>query len=253
MMASGGYALEDLRKQARHLENEIDLKLVSFSKLGTGFGSRELKNESSYKNSSSLNRRSEGYLKEHEHIKSTDDRFPLINSLVQRINLRKRRDSIILGLVIGTCTDQAKKLRLKLEGWREVVLPLNSVLLWNQPYYPACIVSAVTTVFLTSQHERQLHDICLEAVHSWQSVVSAYASLKKAKQDKPKVYVVAVLISLLVVAWIGNAFDNLLLTYLIVLFLAMTPGMKHHGIFKKYFSVTVLTIRDHIADKMKKN
>ncbi|KAH9377086.1 hypothetical protein HPB48_001780 [Haemaphysalis longicornis] len=45
-MASGGYALEDLRKQARHLENEIDLKLVSFSKLGTGFGSRELKNES---------------------------------------------------------------------------------------------------------------------------------------------------------------------------------------------------------------
>ncbi|XP_049270618.1 Golgi SNAP receptor complex member 1 isoform X4 [Rhipicephalus sanguineus] len=221
MMASAGYALEDLRKQARHLENEIDLKLVSFSKLGTGFGSRELKNESldtapllgrdhmfetmtleieqllsklgevndqmsqvqtssgaapsatvlhtlqrhrdilqdyvrefhktrtnvqahrerdlllgsvrkdidSYKNSSSLNRRSEGYLKEHEHLKSiairTKDellsqrnalkaiqtkmttlanRFPMINSLVQRINLRKRRDSIILGLVIGTCT-----------------------------------------------------------------------------------------------------------------------------------------------------
>ncbi|KAL3191614.1 hypothetical protein MRX96_059708 [Rhipicephalus microplus] len=246
MMASAGYALEDLRKQARHLENEIDLKLVSFSKLGTGFGSRELKNESldtapllgrdhmfetmtleieqllsklgevndqmsqvqtssgaapsatvlhtlqrhrdilqdyvrefhktrtnvqahrerdlllgsvrkdidSYKNSSSLNRRSEGYLKEHEHLKSsdrmvhdqiniairtkdellsqrnalkaiqtkmttlaigdklrkvsgkglTDDRFPMINSLVQRVNLRKRRDSIILGLVIGTCT-----------------------------------------------------------------------------------------------------------------------------------------------------
>lgn len=230
MMASAGYALEDLRKQARQLENEIDLKLVSFSKLGTGFGSRELKNESldtapllgrdhmfetmtleieqllsklgevndqmsqvqttsgppsatvlhtlqrhrdilqdymrefhktrtnvqahrerdlllgsvrkdmdSYKNSSSLNRRSEGYLKEHEHLKSSDrmvhdqiniairtkdellsqrnalkaiqtkmttlaNRFPMINSLVQRINLRKRRDSIILGLIIGTCT-----------------------------------------------------------------------------------------------------------------------------------------------------
>uniref|UniRef100_A0A224YNV4 Golgi SNAP receptor complex member 1 n=1 Tax=Rhipicephalus zambeziensis TaxID=60191 RepID=A0A224YNV4_9ACAR len=93
----------------------------------------------SYKNSSSLNRRSEGYLKEHEHIKSSErmvhdqiniairtkdellsqrnalkaiqtkmttlaNRFPMINSLVQRINLRKRRDSIILGLVIGTCT-----------------------------------------------------------------------------------------------------------------------------------------------------
>ena len=29
--------LTDLRKQARQLENEIDLKLVSFSKLGTSY------------------------------------------------------------------------------------------------------------------------------------------------------------------------------------------------------------------------
>ena len=31
------------------------------------------------------------------------NRFPVINSLVQKINVRKRRDSIILGLVIGLC------------------------------------------------------------------------------------------------------------------------------------------------------
>jgi Golgi SNAP receptor complex protein 1 len=31
------------------------------------------------------------------------NRFPLINSLVQKINLRKRRDSVILGVVIGLC------------------------------------------------------------------------------------------------------------------------------------------------------
>ena len=30
-------------------------------------------------------------------------RFPLINSLVQKINLRKRRDSLILGGVIAVC------------------------------------------------------------------------------------------------------------------------------------------------------
>jgi hypothetical protein len=33
-----GTSVSDLRKQARQLENEIDLKLVSFSKLGTGHG-----------------------------------------------------------------------------------------------------------------------------------------------------------------------------------------------------------------------
>ncbi|CAB1347871.1 unnamed protein product [Coregonus sp. 'balchen'] len=31
-------------------------------------------------------------------------RFPAINNLIQRINLRKRRDSLILGGVIGVCT-----------------------------------------------------------------------------------------------------------------------------------------------------
>ena len=31
------------------------------------------------------------------------DRFPLINSVVQKINLRKRRDSLILGGVIAVC------------------------------------------------------------------------------------------------------------------------------------------------------
>jgi len=31
--------IADLRKHARQLENEIDLKLVSFSKLGTSYGS----------------------------------------------------------------------------------------------------------------------------------------------------------------------------------------------------------------------
>lgn len=221
---------EDLRKQARQLENEIDLKLVSFSKLGTGVGGHGFKSESmdtvpllsgehvfetmaleieqllnklsslnekmaearatqtqagpavqhtlqrhreilqdytqefrktqdnyrarreredllrsvrkdidSFKSSSGgLNRRMDMYLKESEHVRNSDrlideqisialdtrehlvsqrhtfkkfqtrmhdlsNRFPMISSLVQRINFRKRRDSIILGLVISVC------------------------------------------------------------------------------------------------------------------------------------------------------
>nr|XP_023701333.1 Golgi SNAP receptor complex member 1 isoform X2 [Paramormyrops kingsleyae] len=85
------------------------------------------------------NRRTELFLKEHEHLRSSDrliedtisiamatkenmtsqrsmlksiqgrvntlaNRFPTINNLIQRINLRKRRDSLILGGVIGVCT-----------------------------------------------------------------------------------------------------------------------------------------------------
>ncbi|KAK0176239.1 hypothetical protein PV328_000392 [Microctonus aethiopoides] len=213
---------EDLRKQARHLENEIDAKLVAFSKLGINVGSnhssadtvplldedhvfdnmtseiesllaklldinermsgiqangaamlhtmqrhKEIlkdyklefnkiqnnftsrkdredllgsvrKDIDNYKSGSGLNRR-DMYLKENQHIHNSDrlvndqisiametrdhlvtqrqafkkiqtrfndisNRFPAVNSLLQRINLRKRRDSLILGLVIGFCT-----------------------------------------------------------------------------------------------------------------------------------------------------
>uniref|UniRef100_A0A8D1JSA0 Golgi SNAP receptor complex member 1 n=2 Tax=Sus scrofa TaxID=9823 RepID=A0A8D1JSA0_PIG len=218
---------EDLRKQARQLENELDLKLVSFSKLCTSYshssardGRRDryssdttpLLNGSSqdrmfetmaieieqllarltgvndkmaeYTNSAGVpslnaalmhtlqrhrdilqdythefhktkanfvairerenlmgsvrkdidgsgvnNRRTELFLKEHDHLRNIAmatkenmtsqrgmlksiqskmntlaNRFPAVNSLIQRINLRKRRDSLILGGVVGICT-----------------------------------------------------------------------------------------------------------------------------------------------------
>ncbi|KAJ0004000.1 hypothetical protein NQD34_010214 [Periophthalmus magnuspinnatus] len=231
--SSSGY-WEDLRKQARQLENELDLKLVSFSKLCTSYSSgntglainqrarsdsvgsshdnlmvamtteieqllakltsvngkmaeftagtlphnaalmhtlqrhrdilQDYTNEfhktktnffnlreredllgsvhrdiESYKSGSGVNnRRTELFLKEHEHLRKNSmvilclsiamatkenmtfqrgvlksiqtrvttlaNRFPAINSLIQKINLRKRRDSLILGTVIGVCT-----------------------------------------------------------------------------------------------------------------------------------------------------
>ncbi|XP_017763496.1 PREDICTED: Golgi SNAP receptor complex member 1 isoform X2 [Eufriesea mexicana] len=209
---------EDLRRQARHLENDIDAKLVAFSKLGVNSGSKLVNSDevplldeehvfenmaseiealltklfsinermgklqpngaamlhtmqrhkeilkdyklefSKIRNNfatrrdredllgsvrkeidvSGLNRR-EMYLKENQHIHNSDrllndqisiaietrdhlmtqrqtfkriqtrlndisNRFPAVNSIVQRINLRKRRDSLILGLIIGFCT-----------------------------------------------------------------------------------------------------------------------------------------------------
>ncbi|NXV99173.1 GOSR1 protein, partial [Fregetta grallaria] len=98
----------------------------------------------SYKSGSGVNnRRTELFLKEHEHLRkyhqqldplffsfssiamatkenmtsqrgmlksiqskmnTLANRFPAVNSLIQRINLRKRRDSLILGGIIGICT-----------------------------------------------------------------------------------------------------------------------------------------------------
>lgn len=93
----------------------------------------------SYKSGSGLNnRRNDGFLKEHEHIQRSDrhlndsisiaisakdhltaqrsaldnvtkklylvtKRYPALNNLMQKIHLKKRKDSIVLGIVIAVC------------------------------------------------------------------------------------------------------------------------------------------------------
>ncbi|KAF6020002.1 GOSR1 [Bugula neritina] len=216
---------EDLRKQARQLENDIDLKLISFSKFGTSYSNhrdglsdsspllsndhmfetmvveleellarlsrindkmvdythnlgmnsgsaallhtmqrhREIlqdysnefrktkSNIQQYRQREDLmggvrrdmdgyrgNRKSDLYLKENEHLRNSErlvdeqisiamstkenlqsqrstftqiskkmqemsNRFPVINNLMSRINIRKKRDSLILGAVISCC------------------------------------------------------------------------------------------------------------------------------------------------------
>nr|CAD7404713.1 unnamed protein product [Timema cristinae] len=123
----------------RHREILQDYK-QEFHKTRSNYQARREKEEllksvrkdiDSYK-SSGLNRRMDLYLKENEHIRSSDrliddqisiavetrdhlvsqrltfkrfqtkindisNRFPVVNSLLQRINIRKRRDSIIIG------------------------------------------------------------------------------------------------------------------------------------------------------------
>ncbi|KAK7066405.1 ADP-ribosylation factor-like protein 6-interacting protein 1 [Halocaridina rubra] len=41
-----------------------------------------------------------------------------------------------------------KTLRRELEGWREVLCAVYSVLIWEKQYFPAISISAVTTLFM---------------------------------------------------------------------------------------------------------
>ncbi|ODN01754.1 Golgi SNAP receptor complex member 1 [Orchesella cincta] len=63
-----------------------------------------------------LNRRLDLYMKERDHLVSAafkkiqsrmmdiTSRFPTLNNLIHKINMKKRKDSIIIGCVIGICT-----------------------------------------------------------------------------------------------------------------------------------------------------
>jgi len=40
-----------------------------------------------------------------------------------------------------------EKLKKDLEGYREVILPINKVIEWEQKYYPVVLVAAITLIF----------------------------------------------------------------------------------------------------------
>ncbi|KAI5696039.1 hypothetical protein M8J76_007627 [Diaphorina citri] len=148
IMAEGGKDAAAIHTLQRHKEILEDYK-KELSKTMSNIHSRKEREQllhsvrkdiDSYKNSASgLNRRMDLYLKENEHIRMSDrlvsdqiniamdtrehltsqrlnlkrlhtrlhdisSKFPLLNALMTKITMRKRRDSVIVGLVVGVCT-----------------------------------------------------------------------------------------------------------------------------------------------------
>ncbi|XP_064629072.1 ADP-ribosylation factor-like protein 6-interacting protein 1 isoform X2 [Lineus longissimus] len=151
--------------------------------------------------------------------------------------------------------DLVSKIKKELEGWREVLLPLNKMLTWEKPHYPAILVGAISFIFIliwylepsvlttfsligfhvclidylvptvatnlfrsdnwTGVQEREFENICIRIHNAKVHFHSLRQGLGNLKRDKPKTYFVAVMSSLAILAWIGNIINNLLLTYLI--------------------------------------
>lgn len=72
------------------------------------------------------------------------------------------------------------------------------------------------------------------------------------KEEKPKMYFMTMIVSLAAVAWVGQQVHNLLLTYLIVTFLLLLPGLNQHGIILKYIGMAKREINKLLKQKEKK-
>lgn len=168
---------------------------------------------------------------------------------------------------------ELSKLKKDLEAYRELMLPLNKVLEWEQNYYPAIVVGVLTFIFLqvwywepsvltaicligilvsvvdfavptinsyiftssewTAVEERQFEAICTRLLNAKKHVVNAKDWLVNYKSDKPKVYLVMMLGIFAVMAWFGSVIDNLFLTYLIAVGVALLPGLRKRGIIQQ--------------------
>lgn len=167
-----------------------------------------------------------------------------------------------------------KQLKRRMECWREVILPLNSILLWERSWYPGLILGATSIIFFmiwmlepafltvisvtllvlalvdyllppltsflcsfntwTGQKEKKLNEICQNLSATILYLQSLWRSILQTRNERPNVYYTAIITCLIACIWIGNTINNLLLFYIAVNAILLTPGLRHN--FADYLS-----------------
>lgn len=157
-----------------------------------------------------------------------------------------------------------------LEGCRELILHLNSVLKWEKKFFPGLIFGFTTILFLvlwyldlstmtmvalmllfasvtdigfpiiskfifksenwTGEQEKQFEAVCGEICVAKTTICSGLSCVFASKEEKSPVCVIITIAVLILLAYIGAVVDNLLLSYLAFLFVMFYPGLLHHGI-----------------------
>ncbi|XP_076761065.1 ADP-ribosylation factor-like 6 interacting protein 1 [Xylocopa sonorina] len=175
-----------------------------------------------------------------------------------------------------------KQLKRRMECWRELILPLNSILLWERSWYPGLILGITTTIFFliwmlepailtiisisllilalidyivppiisllspvnkwTGQKEKKLNEICQNLSLIILQCQSLWKLMLQTRTDRPNVYYAGIITCLLVCIWIGSTVNNLLLLYMAVNALLLMPGLRH-----KRRAMTVISyVRDTV-------
>lgn len=188
---------------------------------------------------------------------------------------------------------ETAQLEEQLQGWGEVILAGDRVLRWEKPWFPAALMGATTVLFLlvyyldpsvltglscavmllcladylvptlaprvfgsnkwTTEQQQRFHEICGNLVRTQRRVLGWGKRLCTLKEEKPKVYFASVITSLLTMAWIGQQVHNLFLTFLLVSFLLLLPGLNQHGVISKYMGMAKREINKLLKQKEKKN
>ncbi|KAL6476559.1 hypothetical protein MHYP_G00150580 [Metynnis hypsauchen] len=188
---------------------------------------------------------------------------------------------------------ETAQLEEQLQGWGEVILAGDQFLRWEKPWFPGALMGATTVLFMliyyldpsvltglsctvmilcladylvpilaprifgsnkwTTEQQQRFHQICGNLVKTQRRVLGWWKRLFALKEEKPKMYFLSVISSLVVVAWIGQQVHNLFLTYLIVSFILLLPGLNQHGIITKYAGMAKREINKLLKHKEKKN
>lgn len=184
-----------------------------------------------------------------------------------------------------------EKIKHDLDGWKEVLLPLNGLINWEKPYHPAIIIGLNTFIFSviwyfepsvlttfsliglaiclidflvpligpnlisskwTGREERQYEDVCVRILNAKTHFCNFYDAMVELKTNRPKMYFVVIMGTLITFAWVGCKMDNLLMTYLLLNLMLLVPGIRRNGVLQKQFGKIGAAIKGLVQGKMKR-
>lgn len=93
--------------------------------------------------------------------------------------------------------------------------------------------SSSATAKLGDKDNQRFDKICMDLAKVYAFFRESCNMCCSMKTSKPKLYYPSVLGTLLVLAYIGNKINNLFLTYLVTLFIALYPGLERKGFTQK--------------------
>lgn len=162
------------------------------------------------------------------------------------------------------------ELKESLMIWRNILLPLNNLLEWENKYDPfivfgiitfifififqtdppvltliSCIVLAIVLIDLsvpflvgflfkkdkwTQTKDAKFNRICERIAHFEQHVKDMCEAALKMRRERPLMYLMVGAILLAFIAFCGQRIDNLLLSYLTTLCLCLMPGISNRNL-----------------------
>jgi len=177
----------------------------------------------------------------------------------------------------------------RIEGVREIVLVVDSVLSWEKEWYPAVTSGSLSLLFLlvwykdpsmltlmsvvgllitvldfaiprlqaklfpesawSAEKERKLDQICQELMFTKTGLERISDTVFKYKRDSPIIYFTSLVFILLFLAYVGALFSGFFLAYLCLLTMFMIPGLHRCGFLKKYCATLIMKIGDFVKAK----
>jgi len=92
----------------------------------------------------------------------------------------------------------------------------------------------------TSEKEEKYARLCKHIAHVEEHIKNQCESALKVRKERPTMYLIVGGILLVFIAFCGQRYDNLLLTYLTTLIVCLIPGIRSRQI--------ITIIRQHIND-----